>query len=67
MWFQIAGEPITQAKKPRQPVDNHWAIARSRTKSRRVDKKDEKDPTLVGRRSSRIPTHEGEGRINRVI
>src|SRR5580658_4802375 len=55
-------------QKPRQPVDDHWAIARSRTKSRRVDKKDEKDPTLVDRRSSRTPTHEREkDRIYRLI
>ena len=46
-------------QKPPQPVDDHGATARSRTKSRRVDAKDAQDSAVLNRKSSQ--------RIDRLI
>jgi hypothetical protein len=40
VWFLIAGEQISQAKKSPQPVHDDEATARGRTTSRQVDQKD---------------------------
>jgi hypothetical protein len=52
--FLIASEQITQAKNHphRRWVDDHGATPWGRTKSSRVDEKDEKDSTFVNRKSS---------------
>jgi hypothetical protein len=52
MWFLIAWRTDQRVQKPCQPVHDHGATARSRTTSCRVDQKDEKDSTLVDRKSS---------------
>jgi hypothetical protein len=48
-----------KGQEPSQPVHDHGATSRSRTKSRRVDEKEQEDSTLVDRKSSQ--------RIDRLI